>query len=333
MGPKKLIHIVQSDSNSVPEPLGKWQKAYEFEFEFFKNFPSAHTRISYRSDIRQFIDWLKDNMPDLDGLHQAARAHLVAYRNWLQEAEFAPKTINRKFSALSSFFDFLVEKGIKDFNPVNSVRRPRQEVLHPTNDLSDEQVKELFAALEQKGPSMPLHKAIVYLLFSTGIRKSELIYLKRKDYKIFDGIPVVEVRAKGGKYLTKALHPECARIMDEYIDWMKDTGRPIHPEDYFFQPTKNPLQPGELCRPLNAKSVDYIIQKFAKIAGLTHRISAHSARASYIGSALEAGVDLLKVSSDVGHASVRTTQEYNKRRLKIKESPAYDLGYFDKKKA
>ena len=131
---------------------------------------------------------------------------------------------------------------------------------------------------------MPLHKAIVYLLFSTGIRKSELIYLKRKDYKIFEGVPIIEVRAKGGKFLTKALHPKCAGIMDEYLEWMKDSDRAIHPEEYFFQPTKNPLQPGELCRPLNAKSVDYIIKKFAKIAGLTHRISAIQ-RASYIGSA------------------------------------------------
>ncbi|MEK6625675.1 MAG: site-specific integrase, partial [Bdellovibrionota bacterium] len=127
MGRKKLLTIVNPD-HSPPASSGAWQRAYEFEFEFFRNFPSAHTRISYKNDIRQFIDWLKDNMPDLEGLNQASRAHLVAYRNWLHEADFAPKTINRKFSALSSFFDFLVEKGIKAFNPINSIRRPRQEV-------------------------------------------------------------------------------------------------------------------------------------------------------------------------------------------------------------
>ena len=60
------------------------------------------------------------------------------------------------------------------------------------------------------------------------------------------------------------------------------------------------------------------------------RISAHSARASYIGSALESGIDLWKVAQDVGHSSVKTTELYNKRRSRLEDSPAYDLTFLKK---
>jgi len=306
------------------------QNSHELDYEFFKNFPSQHTRLNYRNDIEQFLGFLREGFALIKSIEEIQRIHLVAYRNFLEENDYAPKTINRKFSAVSSYFDFLVEKGLHQFNPATSVRRPKQEVIAPTLDLSDEQVEALFATLEQSGPSAPLHKAIVYLFFATGIRKSELINLKRKDLKYYDNHAVIEVRAKGGKYLLKALHPDCMQVIEDYMHWMQTQGREIHPEDWLFQPTRNPLKPGELVRPMGAKSIDYIIKKYCKLAGLNHRISAHSARASYIGSALEAGVDLLKVSQDVGHASVRTTQEYNKRRMKIKESPTYNLGYFKK---
>ena len=111
---------------------------------------------------------------------------------------------------------------------------------------------------------------------------------------------------------------------------MESVGREIGKDEWIFQPTKNPSDPGNLVRPLAPKSVDYIVSSHCKKAGISHRVSPHSARATYIGSALEAGSDLLTVSQDVGHSSVKTTEEYNKRRRKLKESPAYALKYFKK---
>ncbi len=72
------------------------------------------------------------------------------------------------------------------------------------------------------------------------------------------------------------------------------------------------------------------MKSWCKKAGIHHRISPHSARASYIGSALDNGVDLYKISRDVGHASVKTTEEYNKRKQRISESPVWGLGFMKK---
>lgn len=304
----------------------------ELQYEFFYNFESPHTRKSYRSDISQFFLFLKDQFSSVTNYDEVKKVHFVAFRNWLADMNLAPKSINRKMAANSSFFDFLVEKNIVPFNPSISIKRPRQEVIKPTNDASDEQIKTLFELIETlNGPGL-LHRAVIYTLFTTGIRKSELINLRLKNFFVKDGLSVIEVRAKGGKQLIKVIHPKCAEVINEYIDYLKSSGDILHPEDWIFRPSKNPLDPTHILKPLNPKSVDYIIKTWCKKAGIDQRISPHSARASYIGSALENGMDLYKISRDVGHASVKTTEEYNKRRQKLSESPVFGLGFMNKTK-
>jgi site-specific recombinase XerD len=303
----------------------------KLEYEFFNNFLSPHTRKSYRSDITQFFEFLKDHFPEISNYESVERVHFVAFRNWLTDNNLAPKSINRKIAANSSFFDFLIEKNLVHFNPCSSIKRPRQEVIQPTNDLSDIEISTLFELINDlKGPGL-LHKAVLYTLFTTGIRKAELINLKRKNFVIKDSHYTIEVRAKGGKQLTKVVHPQCAEVILEYMAYLESVGEKIHPEDWIFRPSKNPLDPSHTLKPLNPKSVDYIVKTWCKKAGINHRISPHSARASYIGSALDAGIDLFKISKDVGHASVKTTEEYNKRRQKLSESPVFGLGFLKNK--
>ena len=302
----------------------------KLEYEFFSNFESVHTRKSYRHDIGQLFEFLADNFSDVKSYSQIERVHIVAFRNWLTDNSQAPKTVNRKLAANSSFFDFLIEKGMIEFNPCSSIKRPRQEVIQPTNDVNDDDISRLLALVDElKGPGL-LHKAVIYTLFTTGIRKAELINLRRKHFIVKDGHHVIEVRAKGGKHLVKVVHPKCAEVILEYISFIEIEGEKMHPEDWIFRPSKNPLEPTNIIKPLNPKSIDYIIKTWCKKAGIHHRISPHSARASYIGSALEAGVDLYKISKDVGHASVKTTEEYNKRRQKLSESPVFGLGFMNK---
>jgi site-specific recombinase XerD len=306
----------------------------KLEYEFFNNFESLHTRKSYRSDLTQFFGFIKDHFPEVSDYHNVERVHVVAFRNWLTDNDQAPKSVNRKIAATSSFYDFLIEKNIAEINPCSSIKRPRQEVVKPTNDLSDEDIRKLFELVDQCEDAALLHKAVIYTLFTTGIRKAELINLKRKNFFVQDSHFVIEVKAKGGKFLRKVVHPKCAEVIHEYIQYIESTtNEKMHPEDWIFRPTKNPLDPGHILKPLNPKSVDYIVISWCKKAGITHRISPHSARASYIGSALDSGVDLYKVSKDVGHASVKTTEEYNKRRQKMEESPVFGLGFLQDKKS
>lgn len=325
-----MANIVKRTNFSPTLDQSKYSFDYKLEYEFFGNFESPHTRKSYRIDLLQLFEFLGDNFKEIKQYSEIERVHLVSFRNWLSDSNMAPKTINRKLASASSFFDFLIEKGMIHYNPCSSIKRPRQEVKNATNDLNDEEITKLLNLIDQlHGPGL-LHKAIIYTLFTTGIRKAELINLKIKNIVKKEDHHVIEIVAKGGKRLTKVLHPKCYEVIQEYLKESANEKEGLHPEDWVFRPSKNPLEPSHTLKPLNPKSVDYVIKSWCKKAGITTRISPHSARASYIGSALENGIDLYKISKDVGHSSVKTTEEYNKRRQKLSESPVFGLGFLKK---
>ena len=335
---KKIQSPQLISSSQALTDFSKMDFFEQLDYEFFQNFTSSHTIKSYRSDIKQFFSLLREMVQGLPSLNSIEKIHVINFRNWLEFKSYAPKTINRKLSAVSSYLDFLVEKNLMEFNPCSQLKRPKQQVKEPTQDLSDDDILKVLNALPDHSPSTALHRAVLYTLFTTGIRKSELIYLKGKDYFKQGQHQVIRVYAKGGKILTKVLHPSCVQVLEDYLLWMKEQGRVIEQEHWFFQPTKNPLKHSvnsgvdSLNKPLRPSSIDYIVKMACKRAGVFGRYSPHSARASYIGSALEAGHDIWKVSLDVGHASVKTTEIYNKRRQKLKDSPAYNLGFLDKVK-
>lgn len=302
----------------------QWQNLL---LEFFAQFISAHTRKSYRHDLEHFFYFLEQFYPDTSHPQHLQKIHLLAYREWLTKLEQAPKTVARKLSSLSSLFSFLVEKNVMEHNLALSIKRPKQMVKTPTQDLSDEQVSHLLAALEAaQGPSALLHRAILITLFTTGMRVGELVGLQRKHFYRHKEQYLLQLRGKGGKELIKLLHPVTTAAIESYLQSLPSK---LHLEDFLFTPTRNPLN-GNLDKPLDPKSVAYIIKQWCKRAGILQRISPHSARATYIGSALEQGHDLYKVSKDVGHSSVKTTEEYNKRARQLKDSPVYHLGFLKK---
>ena len=88
-----------------PSYLNVHQQAtfnFKLEYEFFSNFESLHTRKSYRIDITQFFEFLKENFKEVTNYSDVERVHIVAYRNWLTDNNLAPKSINRKIAANSS---------------------------------------------------------------------------------------------------------------------------------------------------------------------------------------------------------------------------------------
>jgi site-specific recombinase XerD len=306
---------------------------FEMYEEFFENFSSQNTRISYQNDIQQFLEFVAERNVKIKKYTQIERLHVIKFRNWLQEfggrndGGCAPKTISRKLASISSYFDYMVEKGIAKINPATSVKRPRREVITPTNAMNREQVKELFGAIDGNKTSGPLHNALLITFFTTGLRKSEILNLKRKDYIEIDGHQIIQYKGKGGKVGRKVVHNQCKEALAKYFEWMKTQEREHMPNDWIFQPTRNPHEPGNLNKPLNPKTINEIIINYAKKIGLGFRISPHSARATFIGELLEVGIDIYQVALEVNHSSVKTTQEYDKRRKEISKSPVVHLKF------
>lgn len=289
--------------------------------DFLQNYQAQHTRTSYLNDLNQFVAFIHDKFPETTLWTAISRQHIISFRNYLQECEgrthpdLAPKTIGRKLAAISSFFDFAIEKyGAPEINPTSSVKRPRRQSREPTEHLNLQEITDLLRAVDDEGAMVrPLHRALIVTLFLTGLRKSEVIGLKKQDYLVREGVSCLRVKAKGSKYLWKALHPEAINAIDEYLEWMKGVGREHTPQDWLFQPTINRANPNNLEKALNPRTLNRIMEKYAKKAGIHSSVSPHSARASFITQLLEQGVEISAVAKEVGHASVTTTQEYDRR--------------------
>jgi len=328
----------KSNSLVVVEPVCDVPHVYEgqratLDYEFFENFASEHTKTAYKNDLSQFFGYIYGQFGLLRSVAELSRTHVIAYRNHLQAnggrggKGSCPKTIIRKLAAIKSYCDFLVEKGLLHANPAISVKRPADQVITETNDLTDDQVRQLINAVDMGAQAGPLHKAILVLMFSTGLRKSELIHLKRGDYRDQDGYRLIQFMGKRGKINRVPLHPAASFQIDQYIQWMENRGRAISADDWLFKPTRNHHNQ-DTNKKLNPTSVDFIVKKYCRKIGVTTRITPHSARATVISSLLEHGCDLYKVAQLVNHSNVKTTQGYDKRGKKLSDSPVFILKFF-----
>ena len=320
---------MNNQMNSIPAKNLK----FSLHLDFFEELSSPHTRLSYQNDIMQFLEYICIQFEDLNNYQDIEKKHIVRFRNYLQQIggkegdPCAPKTISRKLAALSSYFRFLSEKNIITTNPVSSIKRPRSAVMVPTNALTKDQVKDLISSIDENKKAGKMHKALLIMFFTTGLRKSEILNLRRKDYSDFNQHKIIRYHGKGGKKGQKILHPICIDALEEYLNWMKNQTREHIPEDWLFQPTQNPFNPTMLNKPLNPKTINEILDHYAMKINLTFKISPHSARATFIGELLNAGVDIYAVAQEVNHSSVKTTQEYDKRRRNFLDSPVYKLKF------
>jgi site-specific recombinase XerD len=306
-----------------------------FHYGFFGNFQSPHTREAYRRDLKHFFGFYGESFGMLKTPQEITGDHVLAFRNFLQVKggpggkPCAPKTVIRKLATLKTYFDFLIQRKVMESNPALSslIKRPRDQVKTETQDLADEQVRALLRVIPE---DKFLHRAVIAVLFGTGLRRQEILYLKVEDYQERQGIKFLRFLGKGSKICETSLHPAVIEALELYREWMKEQGRELRPGDWLFQPTRNPLdKKGEfLNRPLNPKTLRYLLQFYARKAGIKERVSPHSARATVIGSLLEGGADLYRVSQMVHHESVKTTQKYDKRKKRLADSPVFGLKFF-----
>lgn len=321
---KNLNGLVQSENS-----YGGYGS--QLDYEFFENFDSEHTKIAYKRDLIQFFEFVRTEFGIISHPQQLQKMHVVAFRNALQAPRvqsgrpYCPKSIIRKIAAITSYCDFLIEKGLMASNPTAHIKRPADQVITPTNDLSDDQVKTLLESVDLSKKSGYLHKAILVLLFSTAMRKNELINLKLEDYQEHQGLKIIQFIGKRGKVSRVPLHPVAIYHLEKYIQHMRSIGREIRNGDYLFQAASHKSLPNKRLQPT---SIDFIIKRHCKKIGITAKISPHSARATVIGSLLESGVDLYKVSQLANHSNVKTTQGYDKRKKSLIDSPVFKLKYF-----
>jgi integrase/recombinase XerD len=300
---------------------GERNKLY---YGFIHNYSSPHTRDAYTRDLRLFIQFLDKAFPGLTEF-KVEHAHVVAFKDHLLKEEHAQRSVNRALSTLWSFYEYLLDQQLADKNPVARVKRFRVPKEVKTQDLSDEQVAALLGSINTESASGKMHKAVMTLFFTTGMRHREVSHLKFKNLDEENGFMVVRYRAKGSQEMVTPLNPKVVDALGEYLRWCELQGQSMGPHDYIFRSTKDAFEGRHGNRPLDPKSMNYIIKKYARKIGVTGRITIHSARSTVIGMLLDKGHALERVADFVGHKDISMTKAYNKRRLKIHQSLSLDL--------
>ena len=272
--------------------------------EHERNF-SVHTVRCYTADLVQFAEFLCNGASE-DGvderevsgrIRKVAPLDLRRYLADLKRADYSRATVARKLATLRSFYKFLARSGEVARNPVKLIRTPRQERRLP-KFLQPGEVERLLAATKGDDLLALRDAAILEVLYSTGMRVSELVAM---DLEHVDPIgEVVRVRGKGKRERLAPLGSYALRALERYLAARADAG-PIDKKAVFVN---------RHGRRLSTRSVRRKLAKYLAIAGLDPKVSPHTLRHSFATHMLERGADLRAVQELLGHRSLSTTQIY-----------------------
>jgi len=271
-----------------------------------RNF-SPHTISNYGIDLSQFLHFLKNRailLSDFDRLK--AREYLYE----LEKQKFSRRSLARKISATRSFFRWLLREGKTGSNPFNMISTPKLVKRLP-NFLYEEEIQSLLKLPEGSITQGARDKALLEVLYASGIRVSEAVQLNLSDVDLDEG--EIRVLGKGSKERISLIGSRAIYAIRGYLKFReKNQNRAL------FQN----LRGGRLT----SRSVERIIKKYAKKAGIDRKITPHTLRHSFATHLLSHGADLRIVQELMGHTSLTTTQVYT-HVTKDKLKAVYDVAH------
>lgn len=305
-------------TSQLTNPSQRTLSTLPAETVWLANFTSPQTRKSYKNAVGQFLAFA--SIENSEQLAQVTTAHLIAWREQLQQDGASPRTINMKISALSSLYKYLCQQQITKINPAESVKRLRiNQNKVETPVLTTHQVRRLLDSTEGDTLKQLRDRAILYTLFYTGCRISELANLKVKDLFEDNGYFVLDFTVKGGKKNRVAIHQELQITFRRYLALSGHEQEKDYPLFLAVKPRTG--------KALSSRLIDYIFHEYRKKAGLPSTFTPHSARATLITNALENKCPIEAVQQSVGHANITTTQAYDKRATHYRDSASFKVDY------
>jgi integrase/recombinase XerD len=265
---------------------------------------SINTISAYQNDLTQlsqFVEGLNGDLPPLDEADPRpplSRDQVLRFVLHLREREYAPTTVARKIAAVKSFCHFLEQEGVIREDPTLHIDSPRVTKYLPRAATVSE-IERLLAQLEGEGPASLRDRAMLELLYATGMRVTELTSLNRQDVNLQDD--VVQCRGKGDKQRQIPFGGKAREALDRYLadGRMQLLGKREH-EALFLN------HHGER---LTRQGFWLIIKSYARQAGI-EKITPHTLRHSFATHLLSNGADLRSVQELLGHSSIATTQVY-----------------------
>lgn len=258
---------------------------------------SPNTVSSYMSDISKFREFISERSKDILP-EKVTSEDIVSYLVALHDRGISKRSQSRMISALRSFFDFLQIENKMESNPCDKIDSPKINRYIPVV-LSVSEIDRIMASVDLSQPEGHRNRAILEVLYSCGLRVSELISLRISDLFFDEGF--IRVIGKGDK---QRLVPIGEPAMDAVNLYLSQSRRKYTPasEDILFLNRRG----GKLTREM----IFIIVKKQAEIAGIKKDISPHTFRHSFATHLVENGADLRMVQEMLGHESILTTEIY-----------------------
>ncbi len=279
-----------------------------FEHLRYERNVSEHTLRNYSSDLTQFLDYIAP-ADRQSGARTSVDIHQIDHitiREWLSSLHAAQKkktSVARKLAALRTFFQFLVREGIVELNPARLVSTPRLEKKLP-NHLSIEDAIRFIETPDLNTDLGIRDRAILELLYATGVRVSELTKLNLGDIDFKSKL--LRVTGKRRKQRMVPFGDPALNAILRYLSVRSAflNNAPASQRDVLavflnYQGTR-----------ITTRSVGRMVDKYIQICSGVHNISPHSLRHSFATHLLDSGADLRDIQELLGHARLSTTQIY-----------------------
>ncbi|OGS03111.1 MAG: site-specific tyrosine recombinase XerD [Elusimicrobia bacterium RIFOXYA1_FULL_47_7] len=266
---------------------------------------AKNTILAYRSDLKIYSEYLAKNKLDFS---KAAHQELTEFLWQQKQSGHKPRSLYRMIETLRQFYRFLVSENIVSRDPAVNLIPPRVSAKLP-NMLSIREIESLMAAAGGSSEREARNRAMLELLYSSGLRVSELVGIKIDNVDLNLGL--VRVVGKGNKERIVPINKNCRRYIQKYLPLRNSNKRAL--------PGENSLFLTKLGRKMSRVEFWRQLKNYAVKAGIKRDITPHVLRHSFASHLLSGGADLRFVQEMLGHSSISTTQIYthvDKERLK-----------------
>lgn len=259
---------------------------------------SLNTVESYKRDVTQYISYLDGT--GVTDISSTTKTTVLSYLLYLQKEGRASSTVSRTLASLRSYYLFMMQNGVVKSNPTSNLEAPHVEKKIP-KILSGEEVELLLEQPKNCDNKGIRDKAMLELLYATGIRVSELINLDVSDVNV----PMSFVRCKGGK--KECIIPMGHQAKDALENYINNVRKYMVKDE-----NETALFVNCSGARLSRQGFWKLIKYYQHIAGIETDITPHTLRHSFAAHLLENGADLHSIQEMMGHADISSTQVYSR---------------------
>lgn len=268
---------------------------------------SENTEMSYRRDLKKVAGYMEEQ--GITDVKKINATNLNSYILYLEKNQFSAATISRNIASIKAFYHYMLREGIVKEDVSEQLKAPKIEKKLP-EILSTEDVVKLLEQPKADNSKEIRDKAMLELLYATGIRVTELITLKVSDLNLQLGFIVCK---DSSKERVIPFGSEAKKALSRYMDGTRENMLADAASGYLFANCSG--------QPMSRQGFWKLIKSYARKAGITADITPHTLRHSFAAHLVENGADLKSVQEMLGHSDISTTQIYaNMRHSRIREA-------------